>query len=123
MKKVITAFLASLSLSCLPAIGFAQTPDYSSYSTARLQSLAQSGDAEAIFTLGVNLIFDENGIRPDADFAKAKALLTEADNRGHDAASSILILYYDGEFGGEPDLVKLEAMLSGPLAEEAAKQN
>ena len=115
-RKTVRQFLAAASLlllpAVLPALASAQTPDYSSYFTARLQSLAQSGDAEAIFTLGVNLIFDENGIRPDADFAKAKALLTEADNRGHDAASSILTLYYDGEFGGEPDPVKLEAMLS-----------
>ena len=58
--------MAAASLLLLPAVlptlASAQTPDYSSYSTARLQNLAQSGDAEAIFTLGVTLIFDENGL-------------------------------------------------------------
>ena len=74
--------------------------------------MAKTGDVEAIYTLGFNVLFDENGLRPDADFPRAKILLTEADNRGHDTANSILMLYYNGEFGGEPDPVKLEALLS-----------
>jgi TPR repeat protein len=49
--------------------------------------------------------------RANPDFAKAKTLLERAHQAGHENANSILMLYYQGEFGGEPDPTKLEKLL------------
>ena len=115
MKKIISALLASFSLLCLPAMCFAQTanPDYSRLSASDLQTLANKGDMHAVFTQGYNLIFDANqNLQPNPNFQKAIALLETAHANGHDTANSILMLYYEGEFGHTPDFARVETLLT-----------
>jgi len=121
MKKRVKQFasLALCGLSLMMTAGFAsdasaqtQYPDYSRLSAPDLQRLANQGDVHALFTQGYNLIFDETmRLRVSPDFAKAKALLERAHQGGHENANSILMLYYQGEFGGRPDPAKLENLL------------
>ena len=115
MKKIIATLLAPLSLICLPAMGFAQTalPDYSRLSASDLQSLATRGDMHAVFTQGYNLIFDANqNLRPNADLETARRLLETAHANGHETANSLLVLFYEGEFGQAPDFAKVEPLLT-----------
>ncbi len=86
--------------------------DYSELTEVELQSLAETGDMHAIFTQGYNLIFEGINIRPDPDFTKAKRLLERANEGGHETANSILLLYYEGEFGDAPDPEKMESLLT-----------
>jgi len=121
MKKRVKHFasLALCGLSFIMTAGIAsdasaqtQYPDYSRLSAPDLQRLATQGDMHAVFTQGYNLIFDDTmRLRANPDFAKAKALLERAHQGGHENANSILMLYYQGEFGGQPDPVKLENLL------------
>ncbi len=110
----LQAILFTAALFVLTSPVFAQTPnpDYSALSQTQLQALADSGDMHAVFTQGYNLIFDyEMNLSPNPDFAAAKAMLEKAHEGGHDTANSILMLYYQGDFGHEPDLEALETLL------------
>ena len=114
LRNMFCGIWGAACLSLLSSTAFAQT-DLSAYgemSEAELQTLADTGDMHAVFTQGYNLIFDDElNLRPTPDFETAKALLEKAHAGGHDSANSILMLYYQGEFGQTPDLDKLEAML------------
>lgn len=114
LRRSFRAALALTSLLLLAPSAFAQTkmPDYSKLNAAELQTLAEQGDTHAVFTQGYNLIFDGVTIRPNPDFETAKNLLETAHKNGHDTANSILMLYYEGEFGQAPDLEKLETLLT-----------
>lgn len=112
--KIIIRQFITLIIVVIAPIAWAQSaaPDYSDLSDVELQDLADDGDMHAVFTQGYKLIFNGIDVRPDADFETAKALLERAHEGGHDTSNSILMLYYDGEFGHEPDLEKLESLLT-----------
>ena len=114
LRRTFISILASAAFWLTSPIVSAQTdiPDYSELSATELQTLVDQGDMHAVFTQGYNIIFDETAnVRADADFSKAKTLLETAHAMGHDSANSILMLYYQGEFGQEPDFDKLESIL------------
>jgi len=116
-SKLLPLFIG-LFLSSFTHSVFAQSPnpDYSQLTAVELEALADKGDMHAVFTQGYNLIFDssqeELTIREDADFKRAKVLLETAHANGHNTANSILMLYYQGDFGHEPNPEKLEALLT-----------
>ncbi len=115
LRRSFRLILVSTSLLLLTPTVFAQTSlqGYGTMNAVELQTLADAGDMHAVFTQGYNLIFDENlNLLADPDFEAAKTLLETAHKNGHDTANSILMLYYEGEFGHAPDLEKVETLLT-----------
>lgn len=94
-------YLFCLSLLLISGTAFGQIPDYSQYTRAQLEEKVSQGDAQAMYTLGLYMIFDSEMLpleNPNID--TAIKYLKKAEKANHEEAASILGLLHFGEFGG-----------------------